>query len=250
MALLEIWNTNRQELLSYRIDQIVAIAGDGKLTDGSGCAAELRQFLSKVSLERLETYASYCVENAFESNGLVLQDFVNEVGRRLGYKVEFGRYRGSSSSIGFDGLWRVGNWSIVIEAKTTTSYSIEIAKIVDYRARLISAEQIDSNSSILVVVGRGETEGLEAQIRGSRSAWDIRLISVESLMKLATVKENSASDVVVRQVHDILRPFEYTRVDQIISMIFDISVDSELDDEVSDSVSLEDSIEKRNEPMK
>ena len=244
MALLEIWNTNREELLGYRIDQIAAIAGDGKLTDGSDCATELRQFLSKVSLEQLETYASYCVENAFESNGLVLQDVVNEVGRRLGYKVEFGRYRGTSGSIGFDGVWRGGNWSIVIEVKTTTSYSIEISKIVDYRASLIATEQIDTNSSILVVVGRGETEGLEAQIRGSRSAWDIRLISVESLMKLAAVKENSASAVVVGQVHDILRPFEYTRVDQIISMIFDISVDSELDDDVSDSISPEDSNEK------
>jgi len=35
---------------------------------------------------------------------------------------------------------------------------------------------------VLIVVGRQDTGELEAQIRGSRHAWDIRLISAEALL--------------------------------------------------------------------
>lgn len=34
-----------------------------------------------------------------------MQDIVNELGRRLEYKAENGRYQGVRNSIGFDGLW-------------------------------------------------------------------------------------------------------------------------------------------------
>jgi hypothetical protein len=34
-----------------------------------------------------------------------LQDIVNEIGKRLGYEVQNGRYQGVVNQSGFDGLW-------------------------------------------------------------------------------------------------------------------------------------------------
>jgi hypothetical protein len=68
---------------------------------------------------------------------------------------------------------------------------------------------------------------LEAQIRGSRYAWDMRVVGVESLVKLMHIKEKSTEDATVRQIRELLRPFEYTRVDRIVDVIFDTATDVE-----------------------
>jgi hypothetical protein len=49
--------------------------------------------------------------------GFVLQDLVNEIGRRLSYDVR--GYQGVVNDIGFDGLWFDGKNHIVVEVKTT-----------------------------------------------------------------------------------------------------------------------------------
>lgn len=82
-------------------------------------------------------------------------------------------------------------------------------------------------SSILVIVGRFDTDGLEAQVRGSKHAWDVRLISVESLIRLVKVKEMSPDPTTLERIGEVLRPFEYTRVDRIIDIIFATAEDVE-----------------------
>jgi hypothetical protein len=90
----------------------------------------------------------------------------------------------------------------------------------------ISAE----TSSILIVVGRQDTGDLDAQIRGSRHAWDIRLISVDSLLRLLRVKESVEGPATEKQIADLLIPREYTRVDGIIDLVFAAATDA-TDDE-------------------
>jgi len=48
MSLIAIWEKNPDQLTSYAIRQIVAMAGDGKLRDAGECSSELRSFLSEV----------------------------------------------------------------------------------------------------------------------------------------------------------------------------------------------------------
>jgi len=43
-----------------------------------------RQFLTEIDSKKLASFATYCLENAFTDSGQVLQDLVNEIGRRLG----------------------------------------------------------------------------------------------------------------------------------------------------------------------
>src|ERR1019366_10407778 len=71
------------------------------------------------------------------------------------------------------------------------------------------------------------TPEVEAQVRGSRYAWDMRLISVERLIKLVQIKEKSDDPATLTQIRQLLQPFEYTKIDRIIDVIFTTAADVE-----------------------
>jgi hypothetical protein len=228
MPLLSLWSSNPAAVAQLNIEQIVATAGDGKLRDDSVCAAELREYLAQVSRDRLAEYAEHCFTNAFQKSGLVLQDIVNELGRRLDYKVENGRYQGVVGGIGFDGIWRgPDNSDIVVEVKTTDAYRIPLDTIATYRRKLQEGEKVSRSTSVLIVVGREDTGELEAQIRGSRHAWDMRLISVEALLKLVRLKESTEAGVTGAKIRSVLVPMEYTRLDNLVDVMFTAAKDVE-----------------------
>jgi len=164
----------------------------------------------------------------------VLQDIANEIGRRLGFSVTDGRYRGTTTHIGFDGLWHFPNGhSVIVEVKTTDAYRIKLDKIVGYHRALIKNKAISEDaSSVLIVVGRQDTGDLEAQIRGSRHAWDVRLISVDGLRRLMALKESVEDPVIARRIHDILIPREFTRLDEIVDILFSTAEDIKQEEEM------------------
>lgn len=95
-----------------------------------------------------------------------------------------------------------------------------------YRRALIRSGQIsEDRSSILIVVGREDTGDLEAQIRGSRHAWDVRLISVDALIRLMALKEGTEDPRVHQQIRTILVPREFTKLDGIIDLVFSTAED-------------------------
>ncbi len=168
-----------------------------------------------------------CLAQRFGGSGFALQDVINQVGRRLGFEVQDGRYRGTSTTIGYDGLWTSpATHSIVVEVKTTDAYRIDLNTLAGYRRALAKTGTIaEEASSILIVVGREDTGDLEAQIRGSRHAWDIRLISIDALLRLLTLKEEVEDPSIARKIAEILIPYEYTRVDRIIDLVFSTAED-------------------------
>ena len=222
MALLDLWNRTPDQLKDKQVNQLIAFAGAGKLIDGSDCSAELRAFMASVPSQNLEGYADQCLSHSFVDSGLALQDVVNEVGARIGAEVTPGRYRGTSKQVGFDGLWKFpnGQW-IIVEVKTTDAYRIDLNTIADYRKALIESKEIsETESSMLLVVGRQDTGDLEAQIRGSRYAWDIRIISVDALLRLMSIKEEVEDPQIIQRIHSILIPREFTRLDEIADILF------------------------------
>jgi hypothetical protein len=226
VPLLPIFRRNPEEIYSLAIQQIVSLAGDGKLRDKTACCQELREYLSQARSDVLFRYADACIQGGFEYSGYVLQDLVNELGRRLDYKVENGLYQGRPNSSGYDGLWYAPDGhGIVVEVKTTDAYRINLDNLAEFRDELVKAEKISQKSSILVVVGRQDTGDLEAQVRGSKHAWDIRLISVDALLKCVKLKEETEEDT-VGQIHALLVPFEYTRLDKIIDIAFTAARDA------------------------
>jgi hypothetical protein len=130
MPLIDIWRSNPDSIKSYAIRQVLAIAGDGRIRDESNCAAELRAYLRETTSEKLAVYALECLEDSFEDSGFVLQDVVNEIGRRLEFEVENGRYRGRQGTEGFDGIWRPARWRpefVVPGMLGTCVYAAQIA---------------------------------------------------------------------------------------------------------------------------
>ncbi len=228
MALLSIWASNPEAVLEFSIEQVVATAGNGKLLDNSDCSNELRAFLSQVRSEKLAEYADVCLTSSFANSGKVLQDIVNELGRRLDYEVTNGRYQGVQGSIGNDGLWESPEGhQILVEVKTTDAYSISLDTVARYRNLLIEENQIGDKSSMLLVVGRYDTGQLEAQVRGSRYAWDMRLISVDWLLHLVNLKENTEDENTSAKIRMVLVPMEYTRLDTLVDVMFATAKDVE-----------------------
>jgi hypothetical protein len=229
MALLDLWNSNPNAISSFSIEQIVTSAGDGKFKDNTLCSKEVRTYLSQISSSKLFEYVNYCLSNAFNKSGEVLQDIVNELGRRLDYQVTNGNYQGTKNKIGFDGIWvSPEQQTIVVEVKTTDAYRISLDTLARYRNGLLKNEAISQPCSILIVVGRHDTGELEAQIRGSRHAWDIRLISTDALEKMVKVKENTDEPETGKKIRSILIPREYTKLDEMVEVIFTATKDIEI----------------------
>jgi hypothetical protein len=190
--------------------------------------------ISVIPLERLHLCADDCLASPFDDSGHALQDVVNEIGTRLGFQVSPGRYRGVKNEVGNDGLWKAKDtFGLLVEVKTTDAYRINLDTVAEYRRRLIAEDRLDqAKSSILIVVGRQDTGDLEAQIRGSRHAWDIRLVSVDGLLRLAKVKLQLDDWATDNKINQLLRPVEYTRLDAIVELLFATAQDLETPEEV------------------
>ncbi len=232
MRLLELWKSD-QSIETKRLEQIIAFAGDGRFAEDNETSREFREYLSRVKAEKLKAYCAECLSGEkFSSAAFALQDVINEIGRRLGFSVRAGRYRGVSGEIGYDGLWTLQSGHVlVVEVKTSDAYRVSLDTVAGYRKRLIEKDTIPKEqSSCLIIVGRQDTGGLEAEIRGSRHAWEMRLISIDGLLRLLDLRQRLEDPAVVRKVGEILIPHEFTRVDDIVDLVFETAEDT-LNDE-------------------
>ncbi|MGZ5914558.1 MAG: hypothetical protein ACXWJU_04420 [Hyphomicrobium sp.] len=228
MSVLALWKSSPDLLQGKTAKQILAISGNGKLVEDGPTSVELRAFLAELPSGAIAKYSQDCLEEAFTDSGLVLQDLVNEMGVRLGMQVKHGRYRGRQGAVGNDGPWTLpSGHRIVVEVKTTDAYRIDLDVIAAYRNSMIgSGEVSESNSSVLIVVGRIDTGDLEAQIRGSRHAWSMRLLSVDALIRLVRLKEDLEDPDSLRRIHQILVPREFTKLDEIVDLVFSTAEDA------------------------
>jgi hypothetical protein len=234
VRLLELWESD-QSIEAKRLEQIIAFAGDGRFAEDNETSREFREYLSRVRPEKLKDYCGECLSGEkFSAAAFALQDVINEIGRRLGFFVRPGRYRGVSGEIGYDGLWTLQSGHVlVVEVKTSDAYRVSLDTVARYRKRLIDIATIPKDeSSCLIIVGRQDTGGLEAEIRGSRHAWEMRLISIDGLLKLLDLRQRLEDPAVVRKVGEILIPHEFTRVDDIVDLVFETAEDT-LNEEVS-----------------
>ena len=139
MALIDIFQESQDQFLGKQVRQVIGFAGDGHLRDGSEASREFREYLHAVPIDWVSAYADQCVAGSFNNSGLALQDVVNELGRRLRFDVEHGRYRGTAGQPGHDGIWRseTGH-ALIVEVKTTDTYNIRLDTVAEYRKTLAS----------------------------------------------------------------------------------------------------------------
>ena len=230
------WRSNRPFFDGKGLRQIIPLAGSGQLGDDTDSTRQFRGFLAESPLSDLARYADECLKGVkdkkrrFPDAWLALQDIVNETGVRIGFSVESGRYSGLPGQSGHDGLWRVDDdpRALIVEVKTTDAYRLSLdASVAAYRKLLAQEGRVDKeNTLFLVVVGRENTGELEDQIRGSRYAWECRMISVDALMRLAKLREEIDSPDAARQIREILFPREFTKLDAIVDALFFTAEDS------------------------
>jgi hypothetical protein len=240
-SIADLWEKSKETFETKNLQQILSFAGDGKLRDGNLTSKEFRELLEKLPSKILKTFAENCLAEKFDDSGLALQDVLNQIGSRLNFTVENGLYRGRQNEIGYDGIWtsQEGH-NIIVEFKTTDAYRINLDIIADYRNKLIKQNRVDaSKSSILIIDGRQDTGDLVAQIRGSKHAWDIKLISTDSLLKLLTLKETLNDTKTIQQINELLKPNEYTRIDKLIDLIFITSQDLQPEEPPKEALEIE-----------
>ena len=142
-SLVELWQTNQSSIGDKSFRQIVQFSGEGQLRDGNDTSHEVRALLAALPLEKLSQFAEECLSTSFDGSGFALQDLVNQLGVRLGFKVQPGRYRGVRGEVGFDGLWRSHDGhTLLIEVKTTDAYRINLDTLASYRNALIQQGEL------------------------------------------------------------------------------------------------------------
>lgn len=173
--------------------EILALVGTLDDTPGSENPRErFRSFLNKNVNEigQLRDHIEECLRMSGDQYNKALQDLVNFMGRFLGFDVTFGRYRGVPGEVGFDGHWKSpSGFHVVVEVKTSDTYTIKTSTLVGYVDQLISARQIpDWHSTLgIYVIGRPDPEvkQLENAIIAEKRTHQLRTSSIGSLLSLA-----------------------------------------------------------------
>ncbi len=107
----------------------------------------------------------------------------------------------------------------MVEIKTTAAYSIKLETIGNYRAKLTQQNLVSKiDSSCLIVVGRQDTDGLEAQLRGSEYNKEMRIVSLAALFDALELFEQLDDPTLVNRLIGVFKPKEYTRIDDIIAL--------------------------------
>jgi hypothetical protein len=70
MSLIDLWAKSPDQLQGKQVQQLVAIAGDGKLTDDGTCSKEFREFLASVPSANLTAYCEQCLSPGFTDSKL------------------------------------------------------------------------------------------------------------------------------------------------------------------------------------
>jgi hypothetical protein len=195
--------------------------------DPSSPSARFRAYLQENvhNVGDLRAYADTALSSSGEQYNKALQDLINHAGHLLGFEVEFGRYRGVSGQIGFDGLWRSPTGqALVVETKTTDVYTVKTATLLGYINDLVSAGQIERpNQAIgLYVYGRFDvaTSQLEKAIIAEGRQEQLRVASVDALLNLLELKQEYELE------HEAILQFllpSPVRVDTIVNLVFDIT---------------------------
>ena len=222
--LINAWKET-QKTFTMSLKQVVSVAGDGTL-ENDDSRNELRQFFSLIDLSTLGRLLEECYPKdkkyKFETRGFAFQDLINEMGRRLGFEVENGVYRGKKNEIGFDGLWKSNDGTcIIMESKTSDDYSISIESVISYRDKLLAEKNIPRKKcSILIVYGRDDKSALKNTAKGSDDAKSIRLISANALFQMVKIVAAASSDVIGKQVLNMLQPRDYFVLDNLVELVF------------------------------
>jgi hypothetical protein len=184
--------------------------------------------LQQASLDDLAVFLAEITANRMTRGGYILQDIVNELGGRLGFAVRHGRYQGVAGLAGYDGLWQADGQRLVVEVKSSDAFSIDLDLLARYARELDKeAASEPTVTHVLVVVAREDKSAIVSQIRGSRHAWTMRVVSVASLLQLVRTAQRAIDEGTKQALRKVLHPIDGTHLDALVDLIRQIATDAE-----------------------
>jgi hypothetical protein len=212
-------------MVELTLNRIVGLAGDWN--DGSRASEQFREIIGdeQATTDEIEAYLLEAMEGTERYHNRALQDLVNNIGRRLGFEVEYGVYQGRSDTIGYDGHWKStateDDTHLVVETKKTTAYSIDPGQAGDYMDELTNEESVDRSQVYgLYVIGEGDVETVAQTVFGSQYRDRMRVITAQRLLDLLEIQEDSG--LRHDQVVDVLLPINAVDVGQLVGLIQDV----------------------------
>ena len=210
--------------MNISLKQIIDLVG--KLDDSHGedtPRERFRRYLTEnvKDIGSVRDYIEECLRSTGDHYNRALQDLVNYIGTFLGFEVSYGRYRGVQGEIGYDGLWKSPSGiHIVIEVKTSETYSIKTSTLVGYIDQLISDQTIPDwkHALGLYAIGKPDEEinQLENAILVENRTHQLRIISVQYLISLAEMMQ--VFDVSHADSLSIIRP-SGPKVDPLVDIM-------------------------------
>jgi hypothetical protein len=194
--------------------------------DANSAASRFRHYLRDNirSVSDVRAYTEVALTTKGDQYNKALQDIINHIGRLLGFEVTFGRYRGVRGQSGYDGFWHSSSGrSVVVEAKTTDTYTVKTATLLGYINGLVSEGKLSKPEQALglYIYGRfdsGATQ-LENAIIAEGRQEQLRVASVETLLHLLELTQEY--EVEHQTIFQLLLPSP-VRVDTVVNLIFDV----------------------------
>jgi hypothetical protein len=212
-------------MVDLTLERIVSLAGDW--TDESRASQQFRDVIGdeQTTTEEIESFLEEAVAGSKSYHNRALQDIVNNIGRRLGFEVEYGIYQGVSETIGYDGRWVSTSTDkethLVVETKKSAAFSIGPEQAGDYMEELVENERLDREQVYgLYVVGNGDVETVSQTILGSKYRDRMRVITAQRLLDLLEIQADSG--LRHDQVVDVLLPINAVDVGQLVGLIQDV----------------------------
>lgn len=186
----------------------------GKLDDSTGDNSPrirfhnyLKSYITEVG--QLRDYIEESIRETDNQYNKAFQDLVNHLGTFLGFEVVFGRYSGVKNEIGFDGHWiSPEGFHLVVEVKSSETYPIKTATLLEYMNQLISEKQIPSDNEVIgvYVIGKPnpEVQQLKNAIIAENRFQQLRIISIDALITLAELMNEY--DVNHEDILSIIKP--------------------------------------------
>ncbi len=210
--------------MNITLKQILNLVG--KLDDSPGedtSRERFRRYLTEnvKDIGSVRDYIEECLRSTGTQYNRALQDLVNYLGMFLGFEVCYGRYKGVQGEIGYDGLWKSPSGiHIVVEVKTSETYSIKTSTLIGYIDQLISYQTIPGWKYALGLYAIGkpddEIKQLENAIIVENRTPQLRIISVQYLISLAEMMQ--VFDVSHSDGLSIIRP-SGPKVDPLVDIM-------------------------------
>jgi hypothetical protein len=164
-------------MVELTLDHIADLAGDW--TDDSRASEQFREIIEneQTTTDEIEAFLHEAIDGSEQHHNRALQDLVNNIGRRLGFRVDHGIYQGRSGEIGYDGHW----------VSDATETETQLARTLDSYV----GEQAEFDESKQVVVFEpGSLYELADPIKfESRVPYSLRYTELERLKEAETTDD-------------------------------------------------------------